>query len=133
MGTILEAVAYLVALCASAFLVVTFLRNDHKFGAASAAICGLTLAAHRFALPSSLVDLETQFRLWTPFTAILMMLVAALFILLLLVNVGDRRERIIALVASVLLCAAVLLPLHRPHFGWSDHAHFIWESPYHVH
>ena len=110
-----------------------YFRNEHKLLAAVAATCGLMLAAHRFALPSSVMDLEIQFRLWTPLTAILMLLVSSLLVLVFVVDVGGRREKVFAIAASALLCVVLLLPLHRPHFGWSDHAHFVWESPYHVH
>lgn len=133
MGAVIEAITYLIALCASAYLAVTYVRNEHRLAAVVAATCGLMLAVHRFALPSSMMDLEAQFRLWTPITAVLMFLPAALLVLVFVLDVGGRREKVFSIAASVLLFAALLLPLHRPHFGWSDHAHFVWESPYHVH
>ena len=82
--------------------------------------------------PIETIKLEMQYSLWSiSGSAIIASLVMYIFILF---NETKKHNfKITIRVCCVTILLLMLYPMHTPHYGWGNHGHLLWESPYHLH
>jgi hypothetical protein len=130
---VIEAIIYLLFFAGSVFVAATLWRINLPALSVLAVVAGAMPFAQRLSLPSTGLELETQFTMWK--VLVTLTLLAGVGMFLLCIYAGRKGvERTPHLVAVAIVASALLvLPVHRPHFGWTQHGHYVWESPFHVH
>ena len=95
--------------------------------------CAGVLPLYAFFFPVSSIDHMAQLNWWWVLLLPVLAAGATMVVLCLRAPKSTRFRKWALTVSTALVVIIFLAPVYRPHTGWSPHAHFVWENPFHVH